>query len=121
MPKKQTRAAQLARRIQHATGPPHTRCLKMCGSSEGSWERLARELRTAGLIEAVDHLLAVDGVATQTNARFHAAVEAEDAYYAADYEQCGRAGNAYLDAAKAALHRGFQNLLLAFKAWCRRG
>lgn len=106
MSKKQSRAAQLARGIQHATGLPYTRCLKMCEPSEGSWSRLAHELRTAGLIEAADHLLAVDGVATQAGIWFAACGEAEAAYRDTDSEQCGRAISACCDAAEAALHRG---------------
>ncbi len=53
MPKKQPRTAQLARRIQAVTSLPYTPCLKIYEPSHDSWVRLARELRTAGLIEAI--------------------------------------------------------------------
>jgi hypothetical protein len=111
MPKKQTRAAQLARQIQAATGLPYTRCLKMCEPSEGSWGRLARELRSAGLIEAADQLLAVDAVTTEASTWFSAGGEIEGLYYYTDNERVQRTYSACSDAADAALNRaGFDRL-----------
>ncbi|MGW0703839.1 hypothetical protein ACWD0A_31950 [Streptomyces sp. NPDC002867] len=109
MPKKQTRAAQLARQIQAATGLPYSRCLKMCEPSEGSWGRLSRELRAAGLIEAADQLLAVDAVTTEASTWFTAGGEVEQLFYYTDNERVQRTYRACSDAAEAALNRaGFE-------------
>ncbi|MEW2581341.1 hypothetical protein [Streptomyces syringium] len=109
MPKNQPRAAQLARQIQDVTGLPYTRCLRMCEPCEGSWGRLARELRAAGLIEAADHLLTVDAVATEAGMWFDAVGEVEEAFYFTDHERCIRATRACSDAAGAVLNRvGFE-------------
>jgi hypothetical protein len=109
MPKKQTRAAQLARQIQAATGLPYTRCLKMCELSEDSWARLAHALRAAGVTEAADHLLAVAVVANEAGTWFDAVGEVQDVFYTTDYDWCVRAASACSTAAEAALHRaGFE-------------
>ncbi|MEU3862486.1 hypothetical protein AB0F03_35005 [Streptomyces sp. NPDC028722] len=105
MPKKQPRAAQFARQIQAVTGLPYTRCLKMCEPSEGSWVRLARELRAAGLTEAADHLLAVDAVTTEASTWFSAGGEIEGLYYYTDNKRVQRTYDACSDAADAALNR----------------
>lgn len=105
MPKKQSRAAQLARQIQAVTGLPYTRCLKLCQPSEGSWVRLARELRAAGLIEAAARLLAVDAVATEASTWFFAGGEIEGIYYYTDNKRVRRTYDACSDAADAALNR----------------
>ncbi|NUK53385.1 hypothetical protein HRW14_24545 [Streptomyces lunaelactis] len=105
MPKKQTRAAQLARQIQAATGLPYTRCLKLCEPFEGSWGRLARELRAAGLIEAADQLLAVDAVTTEASTWFSAGAEIEQLFYYTDNERVQRTYRACSDAAEEALNR----------------
>ncbi|GGT02746.1 hypothetical protein [Streptomyces cinerochromogenes] len=111
MPKKQTRAAQLARQIQAVTGLPYTRCLKMFEPSEGSWARLARELRATGLIEAADHLLAVDAVTTEASTWLSAGGEIERLFYYTDNKRVQRTYNACSDAADAALKRaGFDRL-----------
>ena len=105
MPKKQPRAAQLARQIQAVTGLPYTRCLKMCEPSEGSWVRLARELRAAGLTEAADHLLAVDAVTTEASTWFEAGGAIEGLYNYTDNPRVQRTYDACSDAADAALNR----------------
>ncbi|MET8964240.1 hypothetical protein ABZX69_33035 [Streptomyces sp. NPDC004074] len=105
MPKKQTRTAQLARRIQAATGLPYTQCLKMCQPSEGSWGRLARALRAAGLIETADQLLAVDAATTEASTWFSAGGEIEQLYYSTDNERAQRTYSACSNAAEAALNR----------------
>ena len=105
MPKRQPRAAQLARQIQAVTGLAYARCLKMCESSEGSWVRLARELRAAGLTEAADHLLAVDAVTTEAATWFEAGGEVEGLCYPTDNERVQRTYNACSDAAETALNR----------------
>ncbi|WP_165425601.1 hypothetical protein [Streptomyces sp. BK022] len=105
MPKKQPRTAQLARRIQGATGLPYTQCLKICEPSESSWGRLARALRAAGLIEAADQLLAVDAVTTEASAWFSAGGEVEQLFYSSDHERVQRTYSACSDAAEAALSR----------------
>jgi hypothetical protein len=84
MPKKQTRAVQLARQVQAVTGLPYTQCLKMCEPSEGSWVRLARELRAAGLTEVADQLLAVDAVTTEASTWFSAGGAIEGLFYYTD-------------------------------------
>ncbi|MER5347122.1 hypothetical protein ABT030_43955 [Streptomyces mirabilis] len=105
MPKKQSRAAQLARQIQAVTGLPYTRCLKLCEPSEASWVRLARELRAAGLIEAVDHLLAVDAVTTEASTWFSAGGTIERLFYDTDNKRVQQTYDACSDAADAALNR----------------
>jgi hypothetical protein len=105
MPKKPTRGAQLARQIQAVTGLPYTRCLKLCESPEDSWVPLARELRTAGLIEAANHLLALVAVTTQASTWFSAGGEIEGLFYSTDNERVQRTYNACSDAADAALSR----------------
>ncbi|WP_331751508.1 hypothetical protein OID55_42165 (plasmid) [Streptomyces sp. NBC_00715] len=105
MPKKQSRAAQLARQIQAVTGLPYARCLKLCEPSQGSWVRLARELRAAGLIEAADHLLAVDAVTTEARAWIEAGGEIERLFYYTDNKRVQRTYDACSDAAEAALTR----------------
>lgn len=105
MPKKQTRAAQLARQLQAVTGLPYTRCLKMCEPSEGSWVRLARELRAAGLTEVADHLQAVDAVTTEASTWFSAGGEIEGLFYSTDNKRVQRTYDACSDAADAALNR----------------
>ncbi|MGW1327964.1 hypothetical protein ACWD64_36200 [Streptomyces antibioticus] len=105
MPKKQPRAAQFARQIQAVTGLPYTRCLKMCEPSEGSWGRLARELRAAGLTEAADHLLAVDAVTTEASTWFEAGGQIEGLYYYTDNPRVQRTYDACSDAADAVLSR----------------
>lgn len=105
MPKKQTRTAQLARRIQAATGLPYTQCLKMCEPSEDSWGRLARALREAGLIEAADQLRAVDAATTEASTWFSAGGEIEQLSYDTDNEKVQRTYSACSDAAEAALNR----------------
>ncbi|MFE9993455.1 hypothetical protein [Streptomyces avermitilis] len=111
MPKKQTRAAQLARQIQAVTGLPYSRCLKMCEPSEGSWVRLARELRAAGLVEVADQLLTVAAVTTEASTWFSAGGEIEGLFYYTDNERVQRTYNACSDAADAALNRaGFARL-----------
>ncbi|MDX5570704.1 hypothetical protein PYK79_55715 [Streptomyces sp. ID05-04B] len=105
MPKKQARAAQLARQIQAVTGLPYTRCLKMCEPSEGSWVRLARALRAAGLSEAAAQLLAVDAVTTEVSTWFSAGGAIEGLFYYTDNERVQRTYDACSDAADAALNR----------------
>ncbi|WP_329583279.1 hypothetical protein [Streptomyces sp. NBC_01361] len=106
MPKKQTRAVQLARQIQATTGLPYTRCLKMtCEPTESSRDLLARELRAAGLIEAADQLLAVDAVATEASTWLSAGGEIEQLYYYTDHARVQRTHSACSDAAEAALNR----------------
>ncbi|MFD6826508.1 hypothetical protein ACFWC5_40185 [Streptomyces sp. NPDC060085] len=105
MPKKQSRAAQLARQIRAVTGLPYTRCLKLCEPSEGSWARLAHELRAAGLIEAADHLLAVDAVTTEASTWFEAGGQIEGLFYYTDNKRVQRTYDACSDAADAALTR----------------
>ncbi|MFK0154271.1 hypothetical protein ACIQVK_19625 [Streptomyces sp. NPDC090493] len=105
MPKKQPRAAQLARQIQAVTGLPYTRCLKICEPPEDSWVRLARELRTAGLVEAADQLLAVDAVAAEASTWYSAGGEIEGIFYYTDHQRVQRTHNACSDAAEAALNR----------------
>jgi hypothetical protein len=105
MPKQQPRAAQLARQIQAVTGLPYTRCLKMCEPFEGSWVRLARELRAAGLIEVADYLLAVDAVTTEASTWFSAGGEIEGLFSYTDNKRVQRTYDACSDAADAALNR----------------
>ncbi|MFJ2154207.1 hypothetical protein ACIOHB_36300 [Streptomyces microflavus] len=111
MPKQQSRAAQLARQIQVATGLPYIQCLKMCEPCESSWLRLARELRAAGLAEAADHLLAVDAVTSEADTWFTAGSEIEGLFYSTDNERVQRTYDVCSDAADAALSRaGFDRL-----------
>ncbi|MFJ8036028.1 hypothetical protein [Streptomyces sp. NPDC096032] len=106
----QSRAAQLARRIQAVTGLPYTRCLKLCEPSEGSSVRLARALRSAGLTEAADQLLVVDAVTTEASAWFSAGGEIEELYYYTDNERVQRTYSACSGAAETALKRvGFES------------
>ncbi|MGW4198824.1 hypothetical protein [Streptomyces sp. NPDC005004] len=105
MPKKQTRTAQLARRIQAVTGLPYAECLKMCQPSEGSWGRLARALRAAGLIETADQLLAVDAATTEASTWYSAGGEIEQLYYSTDNKRVQRTYSACSNAAEAALNR----------------
>jgi hypothetical protein len=77
----------------------------MCQPSEGSWVRLARELRAAGLIEVADHLLAVDAVTTEASTWFSAGGEIEGLFYYTDSERVQRTYDACSDAADAALNR----------------
>lgn len=105
MPKQQPRAAQLARQIQAVTGLPYTRCLKLCEPSEDSWVGLARELRAAALIEAADHLLAVDAVTAEASTWFSAGGEIEGLFYYTDNKRVQRTYDACSDAADAALNR----------------
>ncbi|MFI8370951.1 hypothetical protein [Streptomyces sp. NPDC085466] len=109
MPKKQTRAQNLARQIQAATRLPYTQCLKLCEPSEDSWTRLARALRAAGLAAAADHLLAVNAAATEAGTWYYAMGEVQDAFYLRDYDWCEKAASACSRAAEAALNRaGFE-------------
>ncbi|TDU67975.1 hypothetical protein [Streptomyces sp. KS 21] len=109
MPKKQTRAAQLARQVQAVTGLPYTDCLKMCEPSEGSWGRLARELRAAGMTEAADRLLAADVVTTEASIWFSAGGAVEQLFYYSDHPRVSRTYDACSNAAEAALNRaGFE-------------
>ncbi|MFE1877946.1 hypothetical protein ACFW9N_45130 [Streptomyces sp. NPDC059496] len=109
MPKKQTRAAQLARQIQAVTGLPYTDCLKMCEPSEGSWGRLARALQSAGLTETADHLLAADAATTEASTWLYAGSQVEQLYYYTDHARVKRTYDACDDAAEAARNRvGFE-------------
>lgn len=105
MPKNRSRAVELARQIQAVTGLPYTQCLKLCEPIEGSWARLARELRAAGLSEAADHLLAVDAVTTEASTWFEAGGEIEGLFYCTDTKRVQRTYDACSDAADAALNR----------------
>ncbi|MCX4546985.1 hypothetical protein [Streptomyces sp. NBC_01565] len=67
------------------TGLPYTQCLKMCEPSEASWDRLARELRTADLAEAADQLLAVGAVTTAAGTWFDVGAEVEHVFHDTDY------------------------------------
>ncbi|MFE7650779.1 hypothetical protein [Streptomyces phaeoluteigriseus] len=105
MPKKQPRTAQLARQIQAVTSLPYTRCLKICEPSHDTWVRLARELRTVGLIEAADQLLAVGAVDAEASTWYSAGGEIEGIFYYTDHQRVQRTYDACSDAAEAALTR----------------
>ncbi|MEU9167696.1 hypothetical protein AB0D34_07855 [Streptomyces sp. NPDC048420] len=101
----QSRAAQLARQVQAVTGLPYTRCLKICEPTEDSWVRLARELRTAGLLRGANQLLAVGAVAAEAGTWYSAGGEVEGIFYYTDHERVRRTYTACSAAAEAALKR----------------
>ncbi|MFD7169932.1 hypothetical protein [Streptomyces violascens] len=99
----------LAQPVHHGTGLPYTDCLKMYEPSEGSWGRLARELRAAGMTEAADRLLAADAVTTEASIWFSAGGAVEQLFYYSDHQRVNRTYDACSDAAEAALNRaGFE-------------
>ncbi|AJF70299.1 hypothetical protein [Streptomyces vietnamensis] len=109
MPKKQTRATQLARQIQAVTGLPYTTCLKMCEPTEDSWGRLARALQAEGLTETADCLLAADAVTTEAGTWLDAGNEVEQLFDGTDHARVKRTYAACEEAAGAALSRaGFE-------------
>ncbi|MFD4767281.1 hypothetical protein [Streptomyces niveus] len=105
MPKKQPRAAQLARQIQATTGLPYTDCLKLCDLPETDWALLARELRQAGLIEAADDLHALDAVNNEAGTWITAATEIEHRHHYTDSAKVRRTYDVCIDAAEAAFNR----------------
>ncbi|MEY2229360.1 hypothetical protein [Streptomyces sp. BF23-19] len=109
MPKKQTRAAQLARQIQAVTGLRYTDCLKMCEPTESIWSQLACALQAAGLAEAADRLRAIDAVTTEAGTWFDAGGKVEQLFYYTDHSRVKRTYDACEEAAEAALSRaGFE-------------
>ncbi|MFF7603175.1 hypothetical protein [Streptomyces mirabilis] len=80
-------------------------CHPPCEPFEGSWVRLARELRAAGLIEVADQLLTVDAVTTEASTWLSAGGEIEGIFYYSDNERVQRTYSACSDAADAALNR----------------
>ncbi|MFD5792453.1 hypothetical protein ACFWIO_02775 [Streptomyces diastatochromogenes] len=108
MPKRQTRAANLARQIQDATGLRYTDALKMCTPAR-SWIALADELRAVGLVAAATSLTSVAYVCAEAAAWYEAYGAIENAYYDTDYAKVDSARAVCGDAAEAALHRaGFE-------------
>ncbi|MFJ3248409.1 hypothetical protein [Streptomyces sp. NPDC086782] len=108
MPKRQSRAANLARQIQDATGLRYTDALKMCAPTR-SWIALADELRAAGLVDAAASLTSIASVCAEAGAWYEAYGTIENAYYDTDYPKVERASAVCGDAAEAALRRaGFE-------------
>ncbi|MEV1078722.1 hypothetical protein AB0I98_10785 [Streptomyces sp. NPDC050211] len=108
MPKRQSRAAKLARQIQDATGLRYTDVLKMCAPT-WSWLALADALRTVRLADAATSLTNVAHVCAEAGAWHEAYGAIENAYYDTDYAKVERARTVCWDAAEAALNRaGFE-------------
>ncbi|MFC9635341.1 hypothetical protein ACFTY8_40375 [Streptomyces mirabilis] len=108
MPKRQSRAANLARQIQDATGLRYTDALKMCAPAR-SWIVLADELRAAGLFTTATSLTSVAYICAEAGAWYEACGAIENAYYNTDYAKVRRANAVCWDAAEASLHRaGFE-------------
>ncbi|MEU9989905.1 hypothetical protein AB0E10_24540 [Streptomyces sp. NPDC048045] len=109
MPKRQPRAANLARQIQDATGLRYTDALTMCTPAQ-SWIVLADELRAVGFVGAATSLTSVAYVCAEAGAWYEAYGAVENAYYDTDYAKVERARLLCCDAAEAALHRaGFES------------
>ncbi|MFI9155712.1 hypothetical protein [Streptomyces sp. NPDC053367] len=110
MPKRQARAAKLARQIQAVSGLSYTDCLKLCERPDSTWSALASELRTAGLTGPADNLQSVAAVAAEAGSWYEAGGHVQGLFFdTEDYKQGERVYRACGVAAERALNRaGFE-------------
>ncbi|MGV9248077.1 hypothetical protein [Streptomyces sp. NPDC003710] len=110
MPKKQPRAAKVARQIQAATGIPYTDALKAY-TPNGDWLALASELHAAGLIDQAASLAKTAYIWAEAGAWTEAYGVIENAYYDTEYAKVEKARSVCWGARDEVLQRaGFESL-----------